>query len=102
MDLRKAAMLVKSFSTLKKRLIQLITTYFWKNFNTMEPEEVHIPSRYIMSFQRLEDVYTTSLTSYRRLIDVEATPCVYGVISLLLNSKKQFVSTAGFNQDFCG
>ena len=29
------------------------------------------------SFQRLYDVYTTSLTSYRRRIDVETTSCVY-------------------------
>ena len=35
------------------------------------------PSRHTTSFQRLCDVYTTSLTSYRRRIDVETTSRVY-------------------------
>ena len=35
------------------------------------------PSRHTTSFQRLYDVYTMSLTSYRRRIDVETTSCVY-------------------------
>ena len=35
------------------------------------------PSRHTTLFQRLKDVYTTSPTSYRRLIDVETTSCVY-------------------------
>ena len=35
------------------------------------------PSRHTTSFQRLYDVYTTSATSYRRIIEVEATSCVY-------------------------
>ena len=30
-----------------------------------------------MSFQRLLEAYTTSLTSYRRLKNVETTSCVY-------------------------
>ena len=34
-------------------------------------------SRHTTSFQRLYDVYTTSLTWYRRLIDVKTTSCVY-------------------------
>ena len=38
-----------------------------------------LPSRHTTSFQRLYDVYTTSLTSYRRRIDVETTSCVYWV-----------------------
>ena len=35
------------------------------------------PSRHTTSFQCLEDVYTTSTTSYRRFIDVETTLCVF-------------------------
>ena len=31
------------------------------------------------SFQRLQDVYATLVTSYGRLIDVETTSCVYWV-----------------------
>ena len=38
-----------------------------------------IPSRHMTSFQRLQDVNTTSPTSYRRLIDVETMSCVYWV-----------------------
>ena len=34
-------------------------------------------SRHTSSIQRLQDVYTTSLTSNRCLIDVETTSCVY-------------------------
>ena len=37
---------------------------------------VFIPSRHTTPFQRLKDVYTTSATSCRRLIDVETTSCV--------------------------
>ena len=39
------------------------------------------PSRHTTSFQRLQDVYTTSAMSYRRLIDVETTSCVYWAIT---------------------
>ena len=35
------------------------------------------PSRHKTSFQRLSEVYKMSPTSYRRLIDVETTSCVY-------------------------
>ena len=35
------------------------------------------PSRHKTSFQRLFEVHTTSPASYRRLIDVETTSCVY-------------------------
>ena len=35
------------------------------------------PSGHMTSFQRLYDVYATSLTSYRRRIDAETTSCVY-------------------------
>ena len=35
------------------------------------------PSRHTTSFQRLYDVYTTSLTLYRRRIYVETTSCIY-------------------------
>ena len=38
-----------------------------------------IPSQHMKSFQRLQDVYTTSPTSYRRLRDVETMLCVYWV-----------------------
>ena len=36
-------------------------------------------SRHTTSFQRLYYVYTTSATSYRRLLDIEKTSCVYWV-----------------------
>ena len=36
-----------------------------------------LASRHTTSFQRLYDVYTKSLTSYRRRIDVETTSCVH-------------------------
>ena len=46
----------------------------------MEPAtltlDLNFPSRHTTSFQRLSDAYTTSPTSYRRLIDVETTLCV--------------------------
>ena len=38
-----------------------------------------IPSRHTTSFQRYHKVYTTSVTSYRRRVDVEMTSCVYCV-----------------------
>ena len=37
------------------------------------------PSRHTTSFQRLYYVYMTSATSYRRLLDIEKTSCVYWV-----------------------
>ena len=46
------------------------------------------PSRHTMSFQRLCNVYTTSLTWYRRRIDVETTPCVYWVTVINFKDKK--------------
>ena len=42
------------------------------------------PSRHTTSFQRLYDVYTTSVTSYRRRIDVETTSCVYWVCTCVI------------------
>ena len=44
------------------------------------------PSRHTTSFHRLQDVYTTSETSYTHLVDVETTSCVYRV-SASLNLK---------------
>ena len=38
-----------------------------------------IPSRHATSFQRLYDVYTMSVTSYRHRIDIEMTSCIYCV-----------------------
>ena len=43
------------------------------------------PIRHATSFQRLEDVYVTSPTLYRRLTDVETTLCVYWDKSLGLH-----------------
>ena len=40
---------------------------------------IHIASRYTTSFQRLEDIYTTSATSYKGVIGVETTSCAYWV-----------------------
>ena len=40
---------------------------------------VFLPSRHTTSFQRLWEVFTTSVMSYRRLADVETTLCVYWV-----------------------
>ena len=42
-------------------------------YNFRDPQ----PSRHMTSFQRLYEVYTTSVTLYRRLLDVETTSCVY-------------------------
>ena len=39
--------------------------------------KLHYPSRDTTLFQHLENVYTTSATSYRCLIDVGTTQCVY-------------------------
>ena len=39
--------------------------------------KLHYPSRHTTLFQHLESVYTTSATSYRCLIDVGTTQCVY-------------------------
>ena len=48
-------------------------------------EHYRCPSRYTTSFKRLKEDKTTSATSYRRLIDVETTSCVYwgGINSML-------------------
>ena len=48
---------------------------FWRN-------NFKYPSRHTTPFQRLYDAYTTSLTSYRRRVDVETTSCVYWYITL--------------------
>ena len=40
---------------------------------------VFLPSRHTTSFQRLWEIFTTSVMSYRRLADVETTLCVYWV-----------------------
>ena len=37
------------------------------------------PSRHMTSFQRLQDVYTTSPTSYKRLVDVETNRMSKGI-----------------------
>ena len=47
------------------------------NFCKFCKYKIYHPSRHTMLFQRLYDVYTTSVTSYRRRIDVETTSCVY-------------------------
>ena len=46
-------------------------------------------SRHMTSFQRLYDVYTTSLTSYRCRIDAETTSCVYWVSSFQMEMFKE-------------
>ena len=46
----------------------------------IQQDQLYFPSRHTTSFQRLYDLYTTSLTSYRRRIDVETTSCVYWVV----------------------
>ena len=48
------------------------------------PINPRIPSRHTTSFQHPQDVYTTPPTSYRRLLDVETTSCVYWVFLVLL------------------
>ena len=45
-----------------------------------ESEGLTFPSRHTTQFQRLQDVYTTSATQYKRFIAVETTPCVYRVV----------------------
>ena len=52
---------------------------------------LRLPSRHTTSFQQLCDLYTTSLMSYRRRIDVETTSCVYWVY--ILTRSKLFSST---------
>ena len=47
--------------------------------NSATSNSTTLPSRHTTSFQRLYDVYTTSPMSYRCLIDVEMTSCVYWV-----------------------
>ena len=42
--------------------------------------------------RRCFNVYTTSLTSYRRRIDVEMTPCVYWDSQHAINTPKLYVS----------
>ena len=48
-------------------------------FSSQHCTHFTLPSRHTTSFQRLWDVYTTSPTLYRRLLDVETTSCVYWV-----------------------
>ena len=69
------------------------------------------PSRHTTSFQRLYDVYTTSLTSCRRRIDVETTSCVYWDIpdtavtifsmteAMLMKLQVSFKNYLGFSVD---
>ena len=51
------------------------------------PKSMEKPSRHTTSFQCLQDVYTTSLTSYRRLVDVETTSRVYWKVMLEKRSR---------------
>ena len=49
------------------------------------------------SFQRLQDVYATLVTSYGRLIDVETTSCVYWVTINLTSGNKDVKVNLGGN-----
>ena len=78
-------MFLRYFGIIIKILIKLLITgpsCLWQLSKEVVPTMIFnlalaYPSRHTTSFQLLHDVYTTSLTSYRRRIDVETTSYVY-------------------------
>ena len=77
------------------------TQHFRATASVRKNSVLLLPSRHTTSFQRLYDIYATSLTSYRRRIDVETTSCVYWVGSIITQCFSRTLKLKEFTSKSC-